>query len=121
MLQFPYPAYKFLDFATDKHSIFCVDIRVIDDETGLYYCSSRYYDPEVGKWISPDSIEYLNPESINGFNLHVYCLNNPVMYVDSTGYSAILIGLIMGAVIGAGLGYITPQIGGTLSSFAAIL
>ena len=81
-----------------------MDIRVIDAEMGLYYCSSRYYGPEVGRWISPDSIDYLNPESINGLNLYAYCLNNPVNYVDPTGYSAILIGLIIGAVIGAGLG-----------------
>ena len=79
-----------------------MDIRVSSEETGLYYCSSRYYDPEVGRWISPDSIEYLDPESINGFNLYAYCLNNPVMYVDSTGHFAIstfLIGLVVSWVV----------------------
>ena len=95
MWQFPYPTYKFLDFAIDKHSIFCVDIRVFDDETGLYYCSSRYYDPEVGRWISPDSIEYLNPESINGFNHYAYCGNDPVNRFDPSGHSALLIGLLI--------------------------
>ena len=50
-----------------------------DVETGLFWLSSRYYLPELCRWISPDSIEYLDPESINGLNLYVYCGNNPVM------------------------------------------
>ena len=56
-----------------------------DRETGLYYCKSRYYNPNIGRWISPDAIEYLNPTSINGLNLYCYCNNNPIMYVDSDG------------------------------------
>ncbi|MBR7100589.1 MAG: hypothetical protein IKC91_05525 [Clostridia bacterium] len=51
-----------------------------DEETGLYYLMSRYYDPEVGQFISPDSFNYLNPHTIGGVNLYAYCLNNPVNY-----------------------------------------
>ena len=51
-----------------------------DKETGLFLVYSRYYDPETGRFISPDSIEYLDPETIDGLNLYSYCLNNPVMY-----------------------------------------
>lgn len=29
-----------------------------DTETKLYFLKTRYYDPEVGRFISPDSIEY---------------------------------------------------------------
>ena len=58
-----------------------------DVETQLYWVSSRYYSPELCRWISPDSIEYLDPQSINGLNLYCYCMNNPIMYVDSTGHS----------------------------------
>ena len=39
-----------------------------DVETGLYWLSSRYYDPEIGRFISPDSVDYLDPTSINGPN-----------------------------------------------------
>ena len=53
-------------------------------ETGLYYLQTRYYDPEVGRFISQDSIEYADPETINGLNLYAYCGNNPVMNVDPT-------------------------------------
>lgn len=39
-----------------------------DTETGLYYLQTRYYDPEVGRFITIDGIEYLDPETINGLN-----------------------------------------------------
>lgn len=58
-----------------------------DDELGLYYLQSRYYDPEIGRFISADSIEYINPEHVNGLNLYAYCNNNPIMNVDFTGHS----------------------------------
>ena len=51
-----------------------------DEETGLYYLNSRYYDPETGRFISPDSVEFLEPGAYNGLNLYAYCGNNPVNY-----------------------------------------
>ncbi len=56
-----------------------------DEETGLYYLQSRYYDPELGRFISADSIEYLDPETLGGLNLYVYCGNNPVIGYDPNG------------------------------------
>ncbi len=56
-----------------------------DEETGLYYLQTRYYDPELGRFISADSIEYLDPETLGGLNLYAYCGNNPVMAVDPNG------------------------------------
>ena len=58
-----------------------------DEETRFYYCNSRYYSPELCRFISPDDIEYLDPESINGLNLYAYCMNNPVMNVDPSGHA----------------------------------
>ena len=58
-----------------------------DDELGLYYLQSRYYDPEIGRFISADSIEYADPGHVNGLNLYAYCNNNPIMNVDFTGHS----------------------------------
>ena len=57
-----------------------------DVETGLFWLSSRYYSPELGRFIQPDSIEYLDPESINGLNLYSYCYNNPISYSDPSGH-----------------------------------
>ena len=74
-----------------------------DREFKLYYLKSRYYDPEVGRFISPDSIEYLDPASISGMNLYAYCGNNPVMYTDPEGhlFFTLLFGFLIGAVISA--------------------
>ena len=57
-----------------------------DTETGLYYVGARYYDAETGRFISPDDVSYLDPESINGLNRYAYCFNNPVMYSDGSGH-----------------------------------
>lgn len=56
-----------------------------DTETKLYFLETRYYDPEVGRFINMDSIDYADPETINGLNLFAYCNNNPVMNVDPEG------------------------------------
>lgn len=56
-----------------------------DVETGLYLLTSRYYDPEVGRFINMDDISYLDPETINGLNLYAYCGNNPISRIDPTG------------------------------------
>ena len=56
-----------------------------DTETNLYYLQTRYYDPEVGRFISQDDVSYLDPNSINGLNLYAYCGNNPVMGYDPYG------------------------------------
>ena len=54
-----------------------------DTESGFYYLQSRYYDPEVGRFLNADA--YLNSGHMLGTNAYVYCYNNPVMYADYTG------------------------------------
>lgn len=77
-----------------------------DTETGLYYLNSRYYDPEVGRFINADSLEYLDPKSLNGLNIYAYCLDNPINFVDYTGTSllAIFLTLFITAVVGGIVG-----------------
>ena len=58
-----------------------------DTETKLYFLKTRYYDPEVGRFINMDSIDYADPETINGLNLFAYCGNNPVMNFDPDGHA----------------------------------
>ena len=55
-----------------------------DEETGLYYLNSRYYDPETGRFISPDSLKYLEPAFNNGLNMYIYSYNKPVAYKHTT-------------------------------------
>ncbi len=81
-----------------------------DEETKLYYCMSRYYSPEFRRFISPDKCNYLEAEELNGLNLYCYCGNDPVNNYDPSSHSAILIGLIIGALIGFGtVAYIDYQ------------
>ena len=42
-----------------------------DIETGFYFLKTRYYDPEIGRFITIDDISYLTPERINGLNLYI--------------------------------------------------
>ncbi len=59
-----------------------------DTETGFYYLESRYYDPEIGRFLNADTLGYLGEgEELNKYNLFVYCGNNPVMYSDPTGHA----------------------------------
>ena len=78
---------------------------VYDSETELYYLKSRYYDPEMGRFISSDSpsVPTISPDSATlNKNLFSYCDNNPVNKVDSDGLfaCAIICGLVSGCVNG---------------------
>ena len=55
-----------------------------DTETGWYYLNTRYYDPNVGRFLSPDTILGANG-GLLGYNLYAYCNNNPVNHIDPTG------------------------------------
>ncbi len=61
-----------------------------DTETSLYYLQSRYYDPETCRFINADSL-LIAGDYLQGTNMFAYCLNNPVMYVDPTGYACVCI------------------------------
>ena len=74
-----------------------------DIETGLYYLNSRYYDPEIGRFISSDDISMI-PEYAVGvnYNLYSYAYGNPIKYLDPNGNAGLMIGGItisIGAII----------------------
>ena len=58
-----------------------------DTETGYYYLQSRYYNPEWGRFLSPDAFGYIDNSTRLGFNAYIYCANNPIMFVDYNGHS----------------------------------
>lgn len=72
--------------------------KELDESTGLYFHGMRYYDVEIGRYISVDPAR-------DGVNYYVYANNAPLNYVDPTGMFAflpLLFGLGAGLGIGAG-------------------
>jgi RHS repeat-associated protein len=57
-----------------------------DADTRLYYLTTRYYDPQTGRFINADNINIaaaVQSDTINGLNLYIYCINNPVNLSDA--------------------------------------
>jgi len=84
-----------------------------DIETGLYYLQSRYYDPQIGRFINADAVAYIKPETFSGLNLYAYCMNNPIMYIDAEGHAAewwqwLLFGVVSLVAIGLVVAAFTP-------------
>ncbi len=63
--------------------------KYLDDDTGLYYYGARYYDPALGRFISPDPLYLADPERCTihmvSCNLYAYANNNPMAFIDPTG------------------------------------
>ena len=68
--------------------------KFLDENTGLYYFHARWYDSEIGRFVTEDPAR-------DGRNWFVYCENNPLIYVDPDGNTPLISGLI-----GAGIGSI---------------
>ena len=56
-----------------------------DTETGMYYLQSRYYNPDIGRFISKDDPSFDQGTNAVSVNLYAYCGNDVVMYFDPTG------------------------------------
>jgi RHS repeat-associated protein len=56
----------------------------MDSTTGLVYAQQRYYDPVLGRFLSPDPVE-TNPNTGGSFNRYKYASNNPYRFVDPDG------------------------------------
>jgi RHS repeat-associated protein len=55
------------------------------DDTGLYFYNARYYDANIGRFISADTLvqDPYDPQSLNRYS---YVLNNPLKYTDPSGH-----------------------------------
>ncbi|MFC1755125.1 RHS repeat domain-containing protein, partial [Thermoproteota archaeon] len=108
--------------------------KEMDSSTGLYFYGGRYYDPEIARFITPDTIvpSASDPQTLNRY---AYCRNNPLKYVDPSGHFFwfIILGFFIGALgagfqsgwdpkamlIGAGIGAVSGAAGFGMSSFAS--
>src|SRR5699024_3141644 len=58
--------------------------HVNDPDTGLVYMQARYYDPKIGRFLSPDPVTF-SPNQPQHFNRYWYGNGNPYKYTDPTG------------------------------------
>ncbi len=67
------------------------------DTSGLYYFGARYYDPEIGRFTTRDPLQgrIKSPQTQNRY---VYCLNNPLKYVDPQGMDCVYVILPDGTI-----------------------
>ena len=73
--------------------------KELDTETGLYYYGARYYNPSTALWLGVDPLASKYP----GVSPYVYCVGNPVKYVDPDGR---VVGIAkINASIGGGVGF----------------
>ena len=72
---------------------------VYDEETELYYLQSRYYNPEIGRFVNADALVSTG-QGLLGNNMFAYCLNNPVNRIDVTGAVSLWYYLIIDSDMG---------------------
>ncbi len=82
--------------------------REFDADTGLYFYRARWYDPQVGRFVSEDPIGFLGQD----INFYAYVKNNPNRFRDPSGLFRC--DPIVGAIIGGGIGGLGGTIGGAL-------
>src|SRR5690606_6072131 len=77
-----------------------------DEETGLYYLQSRYYNPETGRFLTRDTFKGEDTVPLS-LNKYVYTGNNPVKHTDSSGHAvpAWLLGAIVYSFVETAIGF----------------
>lgn len=84
----------------------------LDSETGYYYLQSRYYDPDICRFINADlpEVSTITKSEYSGLNSFSYCNNNPLNITDKNGQLSIAVKLTIGAALGALIGGISEII-----------
>ena len=93
--------------------------KPLDSTTGLYYFGARYYDPELGRWTTPDPTipNPFNPQSLNRYT---YVDNNPLKYTDPTGLKKSKWKQWLGKIVGAIAAAVTFAVTGNAAAAYAV-
>jgi RHS repeat-associated protein len=83
--------YGYLPFGNERYKNNTQAFRVtnrytgqqLDEDTGLYFYGSRYYDPALARFIQPDSL--VPGSGSQALNRYSYTYNNPLIFTDPTG------------------------------------
>ena len=79
-----------------------------DSDTEMYFLKSRYYNPELHRFINADGYVQTG-QGVLSLNTFAYCVNNPIIFADETGQ---FVGAIVGGIIGAISGGISAKSNG---------
>ncbi|MBR5773582.1 MAG: RHS repeat-associated core domain-containing protein [Clostridia bacterium] len=90
-----------------------------DNETGMYYLNSRYYNPEVGRFVNCDGY-VATGQGITSYNMFAYCLNNPVNMSDESGRFALFTILVVSFVVSVAAAPLVMYGGECVGSMALI-
>ena len=55
---------------------------------GIYFFQSRWFDPMLGRFMSPDTIVPTSTQGMQAWDRYAFVNNNPVRYNDPTGHEA---------------------------------
>ncbi|NMB98758.1 MAG: RHS repeat-associated core domain-containing protein [Thermoanaerobaculaceae bacterium] len=104
-----------------------------DEESGLIYMQARYYNPTIGRFITPDNVLPSPTDSLS-YDRYAYTRNNPINLIDPTGtfawaafWAFVAIGALTGGFVAAInhgnilLGVVTGAISGALTALGAPL
>ena len=79
--------------------------KLEETRTGLQYFGARWYEPELGRFMSPDPVLF-REDNTSSFNRYAYANNNPYKFIDPDGRE----------VAQVGFSAVLPEIFGELQS-----
>ena len=85
---------------------------VVDDGNGLYFARSRYYAPELMRFIQRDQLSSGTLADALTLNAYGYAAGNPIFFTDPEGDSPQLLGALVGAVVGGGIQILANLVAG---------
>ncbi len=85
------------------------------NEFGLINMNGRMYDPNVGRFLSPDPFVQA-PDFSQSFNRYSYCLNNPLIYTDPSGELFVIDDFIFAMAVGAIINTTIQGMAGNINS-----